>query len=71
MTKSNHIDLVEFPAHSAEELSASKKFFSQIFGWKFQDWGNEYADTKDSGVTAGLIADTGSQASMPLAKPKA
>lgn len=67
MTQPNHIDLIEFPANSIEELQNTKQFFGQIFGWEFKDWGDDYADTKDSGVSAGLIADAKSRASMPLA----
>lgn len=66
MTQSNHIDLIEFPASSIEELKTTKDFFSRVFGWNFQDWGDDYADTKDSGVSAGLIADADSRATMPL-----
>ena len=66
MTQPNHVDLIEFPVKSVGELQSSKQFFSQVFGWKFQDWGEDYVDTKDSGVSTGLIADPQSQASMPL-----
>jgi predicted enzyme related to lactoylglutathione lyase len=67
MSQPNHIDLIEFPTNSIEELQNTKQFFSQIFGWEFKDWGDDYADTKDSGVSAGLIADSQSRTSMPLA----
>lgn len=66
MSTPNHIDLIEFPASSNEGLAASKVFFTNVFGWKFQDWGEEYADTKDSGTSAGIIADASGRASMPL-----
>ena len=67
MSQPNHIDLIEFPASSTDELQVTKQFFSQAFGWKFQAWGDDYADTKDSGVTSGLIADADSRGTMPLA----
>jgi uncharacterized protein len=67
MSQPNHIDLIEFPAESAEQLQATKQFFTDVFGWNFQDYGDSYADTKDSGVTGGLIADADSRGSMPLA----
>jgi predicted enzyme related to lactoylglutathione lyase len=67
MAQPNHIDLIEFPTRSIEELQAAKRFFNQVFGWKFQDWGDDYADTKDSGVNSGIIANAQSRASMPLA----
>lgn len=55
--KQNRIDYVEFPAPSPEALRANKKFYAEVFGWSFQDWGNEYADTKDSGVASGIACD--------------
>lgn len=67
MTQPNHIDFIEFPAASIEQLQATKQFFTQAFGWNFKDWGDDYADTKDSGIGSGLIADASARASMPLA----
>jgi len=54
--KENLIDYVEFPAASAESFAAAKRFYKEVFGWSFKDWGDEYSDTKDSGVTAGFSA---------------
>ena len=54
--RENHIDYAEFPAPSAEAFEAAKRFYEEVFGWKFQDWGTEYADTKDSGLAAGFSA---------------
>lgn len=56
MSKNNQIDLIEFPANSAKELKAAKKFFSDVFDWSFKDWGDEYADTQNSGVASGINA---------------
>ena len=54
--RENHIDYVEFPAPSAQALSSVKLFYKEVFGWSFQDWGDEYSDTKDSGATTGISA---------------
>jgi predicted enzyme related to lactoylglutathione lyase len=54
--RENHIDYVEFPAPSVDALTANKKFYRDVFGWTFQDWGNDYADTKDSGIGSGYSA---------------
>lgn len=68
MSKNNQIDLVEFPASSADELKDVKQFFSKVFGWQFKDWGDEYVDTQDSGVPSGIIATSPKmRPSMPLA----
>lgn len=64
MAQHHQIDLVEFPVKSAAELKQTKDFFAEVFGWKYTDWGEEYADTSDSGASSGINADGGS--SMPL-----
>jgi hypothetical protein len=64
--KQNQIDYVEFPASSVSALQASKKFYGEVFGWSFQDWGDEYADTKDSGIGSGIAADPLHRTQGPL-----
>ena len=54
--RENHIDYVEFPAQPAEAFAAVKRFYKEVFGWSFQDWGDDYSDTKDSGTTSGFSA---------------
>lgn len=64
MSTHNHIDLIEFPVKNAEELKTTRDFFTNVFGWKYTDWGEDYSDTTDSGASSGVNADGG--ASMPL-----
>ena len=52
--REGHIDYVEFPAQSAESFAAAKRFYKEVFGWSFREWGADYADTKDGGVTCGF-----------------
>ena len=62
----NHIDYVELPASSIEDLQKAKDFFSEIFGWSFQQWGDDYVDTKDSGVSSGISAESPTAAPLPV-----
>ncbi len=64
MAKHNQIDLIEFPVKSEKELKQTKEFFTSVFGWKYNDWGNDYIDTADSGASSGVNAD--GSATMPL-----
>jgi predicted enzyme related to lactoylglutathione lyase len=32
----------------------AQSFYGQAFGWKFQDWGDAYADILEAGVSGGL-----------------
>jgi hypothetical protein len=54
--RDNHIDYVEFPAPSGDSFGSVKRFYRDVFGWSFQDWGEDYSDTKDSGIGAGFSA---------------
>lgn len=67
MSKHNQIDLIEFPAESPEQLAATTKFFSEVFGWNYTNYGPEYSDTPDSGVMSGVNATGGEGSKMPLA----
>ncbi len=62
----NHIDYIEFPLPGADALTQSQSFFSKVFGWTYQSWGESYADTADSGVGSGLAADPARHAGPPL-----
>lgn len=45
------IDYIEF---TAPDLNAIKKFYSEVFDWKFQDWGDEYTSFSDGRVDGGF-----------------
>jgi len=50
------ISYVEFPS---KDLEATKKFFSDVFGWVFTDFGNEYTSFAEQGIKGGFYqADT-------------
>ena len=59
------IDYIEFPAASIGDLAKTTSFLAEAFGWEFQQWGDDYADTKSSGVGSGVNAESPSKA--PLA----
>ena len=54
--KHHHINYIEFPSENREHLARSRAFFGDVFGWKWQMWGDDYADTHESGVSCGLTA---------------
>ncbi|MGW8317440.1 MAG: VOC family protein [Bacteroidales bacterium] len=51
MDHHNKINYIEFPA---SDLNATKAFFSEAFGWSFQDYGPEYTSFLDGGVSGGF-----------------
>lgn len=52
MNKHEKINYVELPA---KNLSATKAFFTQVFGWSFQDFGPEYAAFSNQGIDGGFF----------------
>lgn len=46
MNEHEKISYVEFPARN---IKATKDFFSQVFGWSFQDFGPEYSSFSNQG----------------------
>ena len=58
------LDYVEFPA---SDISATKAFFSEVFGWTFEDFGPDYTAFSNQGLDGGFfksdkkaVTDTGS-----------
>jgi len=51
MTRDRQIDYIEF---SATDLEATKKFYSQVFGWDFVDYGPNYTSFKDGRLAGGF-----------------
>lgn len=46
------INYVEFPATN---IKATKDFFTQVFGWSFQDFGPEYTAFSNQGINGGFF----------------
>jgi predicted enzyme related to lactoylglutathione lyase len=45
------IDYIEFPA---TDIEATKRFYEQVFGWKFQDYGPDYTSFLDGRLAGGF-----------------
>lgn len=52
MDNHDKINYVEFPASN---LEATKAFFTESFGWSFQDYGPEYTSFFNSGIAGGFF----------------
>jgi predicted enzyme related to lactoylglutathione lyase len=51
MSAANQVDYIEF---QAADLAATKKFFEQLFGWKFTDYGPDYTSFHDGRIGGGF-----------------
>ena len=49
--KNNSINYIEFPLVKNPE---TKRFYSQVFGWEFTDWGPNYLSFAGAGIDGGF-----------------
>lgn len=45
------INYIELPA---KDINEAKLFFSKVFGWKFQDYGQDYVAFSNAGIDGGF-----------------
>ncbi len=48
----NTIDYIEMPSRN---LAETKRFFANLFGWSFEDYGPDYASFDDGRMTGGFF----------------
>ncbi len=66
MSQAEHdgrVDYVEFLTTNIEE---TKRFYSEVFGWEFTDYGPDYTSFTDGRLAGGFRAATEVQAGGPL-----
>ncbi len=56
MSAENKIDYIEF---QARDVSATRRFFEQLFGWKFTDFGPDYTSFEDGRIAGGFARGDG------------
>lgn len=52
MNRHEKISYLEFPSN---DLAATKAFFSEVFGWEFEDFGSEYTAIHNAGLDGGFF----------------
>ena len=52
MNEHEKINYIEFPSKNMKE---TKAFFTQVFGWVFQDFGPEYTAFSNQGIDGGFF----------------
>jgi len=51
---SNH-HRIHYAEFMARDLAATEAFFSNVFGWGFQYWGDDYMSFSDAGLEGGFF----------------
>ncbi len=57
------VDYIEFPA---TDIEATKKFYSEVFGWQFTDYGPDYTSFTDGRLAGGFSVTSEVAAAGPL-----
>ncbi len=52
MNEHEKINYVEFPS---QDIAATKKFFTTVFGWSFTDFGPDYTAFSNAGLEGGFF----------------
>ncbi len=60
----NKLAYLELPANDVTSL---KRFYGQLFGWRFQDFGPDYTAFSEAGLDGGFNASVEGQTKAPLA----
>jgi uncharacterized protein len=63
MAATGQIDYIEFPAI---DLAKTRKFYGDVFGWKFEDYGPDYTSFNDGRLAGGFYSDPHAEARRPL-----
>ncbi len=51
MTRDRKVDYIEF---NATDITATKTFYVEVFGWKFTDYGPDYTSFEDGRIAGGF-----------------
>lgn len=68
MSQADHnrrMDYIEFPAGQGD-LEAVKKFYGDVFGWEFTDYGPDYTSFADGRMTGGFTREKAPSGGGPL-----
>lgn len=61
--KDRRIDYIELPV---TDLNETKRFYKEVFGWEFTDYGPEYSSFNDGRMDGGLRKEATNQRGGPL-----
>lgn len=62
-THDRRIDYIEFPA---TDITATKRFYSAVFGWAFTDYGPAYTSFEDGRLAGGFTTAAAATRGGPL-----
>jgi uncharacterized protein len=58
MSKPGHDRTIDYIEFGATDIEATKRFYAACFGWKFTDYGPDYAAFEDGRLTGGFTTES-------------
>jgi len=58
MSHADHHHRIDYVEFTVAAITASKAFYGDAFGWTFQDYGPDYCEFRDGGLTGGFTHGT-------------
>jgi uncharacterized protein len=66
MPQSDHDRRIDYIEFGATDIARTKQFYQQVFGWKFEDYGPDYASFQDGRLSGGFTKDAPVRPANPL-----
>jgi predicted enzyme related to lactoylglutathione lyase len=54
MSQAGHEKKIDYIEFCVKDVGEAKRFYGELFGWKFQDWGPEYVSFTDGRLEGGF-----------------
>jgi uncharacterized protein len=65
-TKSENDRRIDYIELNVADVARAKKFYGDVFGWSFKDYGPDYCEFADGRLTGGFARGEGGGAGGPL-----
>lgn len=66
MTQSDNDLRVDYIEFGATDIARTKRFYQEVFGWKFEDYGPDYTSFQDGRLSGGFTKDSPVRPANPL-----
>lgn len=66
MTQADHDRRIDYIEFGATDVARTKRFYQEVFGWKFEDYGPDYTSFQDGRLSGGFTKDATVRPANPL-----
>jgi predicted enzyme related to lactoylglutathione lyase len=66
MTEPDHDRQIDYVEFAAIDIAGTKRFYTAVFGWRFEDYGPDYTSFQDGRLAGGFTRDQPVRPGGPL-----